>query len=171
MSFSTSCCWRLIVFVETTTLSPFLMAQATAGSRYARDFPTPVPASAAQISSPLKALHTARSMSTWLGRSSKSGYNLLSAPWGERPAASSSSSSGWISCASTGSATTYTSSRPLSTIKKPDALVSQPGGNGEVRAARGRVPPDGWLWMMTSPSARCGVREQGRTPRCRAPPP
>ena len=47
-----------MVFVETTTRSPFCAAQATAGRRYASDLPTPVPASAAQISSPLKARQT-----------------------------------------------------------------------------------------------------------------
>ena len=43
MSFWTSCSWRLMVLVETTTRVLFRMAKRMAGKRYATDLPMPVP--------------------------------------------------------------------------------------------------------------------------------
>ena len=46
MSFRTSCSCKLIVCVEITPLRPVSSANFAAGTRYASDLPTPVPASA-----------------------------------------------------------------------------------------------------------------------------
>ena len=48
-SLPTSCSWRLIVLVETIVRSPLARAHSRAGTRYANDFPTPVPASSRAI--------------------------------------------------------------------------------------------------------------------------
>jgi hypothetical protein len=45
MSFSMSCSWSEIVWVEMTTRFLCFTAKSMAGSRYANDLPTPVPAS------------------------------------------------------------------------------------------------------------------------------
>ena len=70
MSEVTSWLWRLRVAVETTTGVSFVQAHMTDGSRYARDLPTPVPASIMRCSLSLNARTTALSMSICPGRSS-----------------------------------------------------------------------------------------------------
>ena len=70
MSDPTSWLCRLRVAVETRTGVSFVRAQCIAGSRYARDFPTPVPASTIRCSRELNARTIDFSMSTCPGRSS-----------------------------------------------------------------------------------------------------
>src|SRR5438477_8799132 len=49
--------FRSMVLVETTVRSPFSRAHTSAGTRYANDFPTPVPASRDRQSTRLNSSH------------------------------------------------------------------------------------------------------------------
>src|SRR5437899_3080568 len=78
-----------MVLVETTVRSPFSRAQTRAGTRYAKDFPTPVPASSNPTPPSLKRSATYAAMSRWLGRSSKLPSARATGPLGASRAATS----------------------------------------------------------------------------------
>ena len=68
------------MFVDITTLSIFTLDHSTAGMRYARDFPIPVPASMSAHDPSLKDSHTYSTISFCPSRSSKPGIVLLKGP-------------------------------------------------------------------------------------------
>ena len=71
MSLKISCSCKLIVCVETTAFLFCDFAHITAGMRYARDFPTPVPASTTRCFRSASASATATAISCCSGRYSK----------------------------------------------------------------------------------------------------
>src|ERR1051325_6207215 len=82
-SFSVSCSWRLIVCVETTAFFLCATAKRIAGTRYASDLPTPVPASTTRCSPVVSACATATAICCCCGRYSKL-LALESGPDGEK---------------------------------------------------------------------------------------
>src|SRR5262245_14979024 len=70
-----------MVCVEMTTLKSFCVVTARiAGTRYAKLFPTPVPASTSSCRRRKSASETASAMSSCCGRDSKPGYFLAISP-------------------------------------------------------------------------------------------
>jgi len=68
------------VFVETITLVLFLLLKSIAGTKYANDFPTPVPASTTKKSCLAKALATCSAIIICPERNSKLGNLLAKSP-------------------------------------------------------------------------------------------
>jgi hypothetical protein len=92
----------------------------------------------------LKARATRRSIATCEGRDSYSGITAERPPPGSRIEARESGSRSWSSRRTTGSATTYTSSTWLSTMKKP--IPSPPTREATAMSGSlGTSLPEGWL--------------------------